>query len=63
MARFLDILMKFKEQKTTISIYRPGNGFILATIHGISDDTITVKPEGGDPKFVLHASNVVFERN
>lgn len=63
MSKFSDILKEFKDGNVQINVYKPGAGFVLGLIDKLDDDLVTISPTAGEAKFVLHVSNVVFERD
>lgn len=63
MTKFTDVLRKLKDEHAVINVYKPGIGFVLGQVDKLDDDLVTIKPSANEAEFVLHVSNVVFERD
>lgn len=62
MSKLKEIAQEFKNQGVTISVYKPGAGFVLGKVTDVSDDVVEITPEVGT-KFILHYTVFAIERD
>ncbi|MEK6801581.1 MAG: hypothetical protein AABZ34_02795 [Nitrospirota bacterium] len=62
MAKMAKILKAFAESKEAVLMIIPELGPILATIEGLDDDVVTVKPEGY-PRMIMHVASAMIQRD
>jgi len=62
MSKMTDIIKTFVDSQTTVSVYRPGSGFVLAKIEALDDDVVSITPQAGD-RYIVHVSQFAVERD
>jgi hypothetical protein len=62
MMTFQRVLQAFVENRRTLLLHLPGEGWTLATIHALDDDMVTVQPAGQSLTLVMHYTQVVLQR-
>lgn len=62
MSKLTDIIQAFVDNQQTISVYKPGVGYILGKAERLDGDVVSITPDSGS-QFVIHVSQFSVERD